>query len=58
MKTYVKLVKSPIGLTPKQKSTIFGLGLKKIGDEVFCSDDPRVRGMIKKVINFLKITTK
>ncbi len=58
MKTYITLTKSPIGLTDKQKATIVGLGLKKIGDKVLCTNDPCFRGMVKKVINFIKIESK
>ena len=52
----VKLVRSPIGLTEKQKATIRGLGLKKMHAESTLENTPAVRGMIKKVINFLQVT--
>ena len=51
----VKLKKSMIGKTGKQKSTIKGLGLKGVGSEKQLENTPSVRGMIKKVINFLEI---
>ncbi|MEC7184025.1 MAG: 50S ribosomal protein L30 [Bdellovibrionota bacterium] len=51
----VKLKKSMIGKTDKQKSTVKGLGLKGVGSEKQLENTPSVRGMIKKVINFLEI---
>ena len=51
----VKLKKSMIGKTDKQKSTVRGLGLKGVGSEKKLENTPSVRGMIKKVINFLEI---
>ena len=51
----VKLKKSMIGKTDKQRSTVRGLGLKTVGSEKKLENTPSVRGMIKKVINFLEI---
>ena len=51
----VKLKKSMIGKTDKQKPTVRGLGLKGVGSEKQLENTPSVRGMIKKVINFLEI---
>lgn len=51
----VKLTKSLIGKSPRQKATIKGLGLKKIGSEKTLENTPSVRGMIKKVIQLLDI---
>jgi len=51
----VKLKKSMIGKNDRQKSTVRGLGLKGIGSEKQLENTPSVRGMIKKVINFLEI---
>ena len=52
----VKLVRSTIGLPDKQKAHIRGLGLRKPGSERTLENTPAVRGMIKKMINFLEIT--
>ncbi len=49
----VTLVKSTCKLTPRQKATIRGLGLKKIGHSSTLENTPSVRGMIKKVIQFV-----
>ena len=56
----VKLIKSPISCTQTQKATILGLGLKKVGQQRTLENTPCVRGMIKKMINWLEInpTTK
>ena len=51
----VKLTKSMIGKTEKQKAFVRGLGLKRIGSERVLENTPSVRGMIKKVIQFLEI---
>ena len=51
----VKLTKSLIGKSPRQRATIKGLGLKKIGSEKTLENTPSVRGMIKKVIQLLDI---
>ena len=52
----VKLVKSVIGATDKQKANIKGLGLKRIGQESTLLNIPPVRGMIKKMINWLEVS--
>jgi large subunit ribosomal protein L30 len=54
-KITVKLKKSVIGCTEKQKSCVKGLGLRKIGSERTLENTPAVRGMIKKVIHMLEI---
>ena len=51
----VKLTKSMIGKTEKQKANVRGLGLKRIGSERVLENTPSVRGMIKKVIQLLEI---
>jgi large subunit ribosomal protein L30 len=51
----VKLKKSMIGKAGKQRATVRGLGLKGVGSEKQLENTPSVRGMIKKVINFLEI---
>ncbi|BBB31335.1 MULTISPECIES: 50S ribosomal protein L30 [Neptunomonas] len=45
----VKLVRSPIGILPKHKLCVKGLGLRRIGHIVELEDTPSVRGMINKV---------
>lgn len=51
----VKLKKSTVGCTEKQKSQVRGLGLRKIGSTKTLENTPAVRGMIKKVIHMLDI---
>ncbi len=51
----IKLKKSAITCTPKQKATFKGLGLRKTSSVRTLENTPAVRGMIKKVINYLEI---
>lgn len=46
----VKLVKSIIGLSPKQEATVKALGLRRIRHVVEHEDTPSIRGMISKVV--------
>jgi large subunit ribosomal protein L30 len=48
-KVKITLVRSRFGWNPKQKETLKGLGLKKIGQTVIREDNPSIRGMIEKV---------
>lgn len=52
----VKLRKSTIGCSEKQRANVRGLGLKKLGSVRTLENTPAVRGMIKKVIHLLEIT--
>lgn len=51
----IKLKKSVIGCTDKQKATIKGLGLRKINHTRTLENTPAVRGMIKSMIQWLEI---
>ena len=51
----VKLIRSVIGCTPKQRETVKGLGLKKLNSEVVLKDSPCIRGMIFKVQHLLDV---
>ena len=51
----IKLKRSPIGSTEKQKATIKGLGLRKINHVRTLENTPAVRGMIKAMIQWLEI---
>ena len=55
-KITVKLKKSTIKGTQKQKACVRGLGLRKTGSVRELENTPAVRGMIKKVIHLLEIT--
>ena len=48
----IKLVKSIIGRTEKQRKIVKGLGLRKINSEVIRENRPEIAGMIYK-INFM-----
>lgn len=51
----IKLKKSVISCTEKQKANVRGLGLRKTGSVKTLENTPAVRGMIKKVIHLLDI---
>jgi large subunit ribosomal protein L30 len=51
----IKLKKSAITSTEKQKANVRGLGLKKVGATKTLENTPCVRGMIKKVIHMIHI---
>jgi large subunit ribosomal protein L30 len=51
----VTLVKSIIGLSPKQEATVKALGLRHIRQMVEHQDSPTVRGMINAVPFCLKV---
>jgi large subunit ribosomal protein L30 len=51
----IKLKRSVIGCTDKQKATIRGLGLRRINHAKTLENTPAVRGMIKAMIQWLEI---
>lgn len=51
----VKQIKSTIGLTQKQISSVRGLGLKKIGSEVTIANTKENRGMVNAVRFLLQV---
>ncbi len=51
----VTLVRSTIGILPKHKSCVKGLGLRRIGHSVEVEDTPSVRGMIHKVNYMVRV---
>lgn len=51
----VTLVRSTIGILPKHKLCVKGLGLRRIGHTVEVEDTPSVRGMINKVNYMLNV---
>jgi large subunit ribosomal protein L30 len=54
-KLRVTLVKSIIGLSPKQEATVRALGLRHIRQTVEHDDTPTIQGMIKAVTFALKV---
>jgi large subunit ribosomal protein L30 len=53
MQIKVTQVRSDIGGTQSQRSTLRGLGLKRIGDSVVKEDRPEIRGMIRAVTHLV-----
>ncbi len=51
----VTQIGSPIRREAKQKATLCGLGLNKIGRTRVLQDTPEVRGMIRKVKHMIKV---
>lgn len=51
----ITLVKSPIGYSKRQKSTVRALGLKKIFQTVEQEDTPVIRGMISRVSHLVEV---
>ncbi len=51
----VTLVRSPIGVQPKHKLCVQGLGLRRLHHTVELADTPSVRGMISKVSYLLAV---
>jgi len=43
------LRRSAIGTSPRQRATLRGLGLKRVGKAVLLKDSPAVRGMLRAV---------
>jgi len=54
-KLRVTLVRSIIGLSPKQEATVKALGLRRIRQVVEHDDTPTIRGMIRAVPFCLKV---
>jgi large subunit ribosomal protein L30 len=52
----IKLVKSVIGRTQKQRAVVKGLGLRKMDSEVIREKRPEILGMINKVDFMLQVT--
>lgn len=55
---HITLIKSPIGYSIKQKSTIRALGLHKMHQSVEHPDSPVLRGMLDKVSHLVHIVEK
>jgi large subunit ribosomal protein L30 len=55
MSIKVTLVRSQIGIKPKQRGTLRALGLAKIGSTNTLPDRPEVRGMLAKVPHLVKV---
>lgn len=51
----IKLIKSPIGRTAKQKNTVQALGFKKVNQVLEKADTPQIRGMINRISYMVKL---
>jgi large subunit ribosomal protein L30 len=51
----VTLMRSKIGIKPKQRGTLRALGLTRIGSTNTLPDRPEVRGMIARVPHLIKV---
>ncbi len=51
----VKQVRSALRRPNSQQQTLYGLGLKRIGQERVLEDTPAVRGMIRSVSHLVQI---
>jgi large subunit ribosomal protein L30 len=51
----LKLVRSPIGGTERQRATVKALGLRKLHQVVEHADSPVTRGMVQKVAHLVRI---
>ena len=51
----IKLVKSPIGYSQRQKNTVRALGLRRINQTVEHGDSPVIRGMVAKVSHLVQV---
>jgi len=50
----IKLVKSGIGYSQRQKDTLKALGLRKLGSEVIKNNTPEIKGMVNSVSHLVK----
>ena len=51
----VTMKRSAIGTSPRQRATLRGLGLKRIGAAVILKDSPAVRGMLGAVAHLVRV---
>jgi large subunit ribosomal protein L30 len=51
----VTLKRSPIGQTTRQRDTLRGLGLTRVGRSVILRDSQALRGMIRKVQHLVAV---
>ena len=54
-KLSIKLVRSTIAGTPKQKKTVVALGLTKLQKTVVKEDTPTLRGMINVISHLVEV---
>jgi large subunit ribosomal protein L30 len=49
------LRRSAIGTSPRQRATLRGLGLTRVGKAVILKDSPAMRGMIRTVAHLIAV---
>ncbi len=49
------LRRSAIGTSPRQRATLRGLGLRRVGTAVILKDSPAVRGMLRAVAHLVAV---
>jgi large subunit ribosomal protein L30 len=54
-KLRITWIKSSIGYSRRQKSTIHALGLRHLGDVVEQADTPVIRGMLDKINHLVRV---
>ncbi len=54
-KLRVRLVRSPIGYSEKQKRTVRALGLRRVNQIVEHVDNETVRGMVAKIPHLVRV---
>jgi len=55
VKIRIKLIRSVIGVLPKQRATVRSLGLRKIGSSIEQEASPAVLGMVKVVSHLVSV---
>ena len=55
MQYKITLVRSRIGIKPKQRGTLRALGLGKIGSTNVLPDRPEIRGMLARVPHLVRV---
>ena len=51
----LRLVRSMIGVGPRERATVRGLGLTRMHQEVERLDTPEIRGMVKKAHRWVEV---
>ncbi|MDR1576497.1 MAG: 50S ribosomal protein L30 [Treponema sp.] len=54
-KIRIRLVRSTIGVLPKQRATVRSLGLRKIGSSAEQEASPAILGMVKAVSHLVSV---
>jgi large subunit ribosomal protein L30 len=51
----IKLVRSPIGYSERQRRVVAGLGLRRLHQVVERKDTPEIRGMVAKISHLVEV---